>query len=110
LAPVLMPQFLTLVSHVRLLDLPDFPMPFFDQPVPPAMPGRLLYEREVVKKCTAEIARSDGFVFSHPGIQLRTCGGAQEPRDWVNPQWNRKAAAFVSDGVRPSERLGFHLT
>ena len=24
----------------RLLDLRDFPMPFFDQPVPPAMPGR----------------------------------------------------------------------
>ena len=26
--------------EVRLLDLRDFPMPFFDQPVPPAMPGR----------------------------------------------------------------------
>ena len=24
----------------RLLDLRDFPMPFFDQPAPPAMPGR----------------------------------------------------------------------
>ena len=24
----------------RLLDLRDFPMPFFDQPLPPAMPGR----------------------------------------------------------------------
>jgi NAD(P)H-dependent FMN reductase len=24
----------------RLLDLRDFPMPFFDQPTPPAMPGR----------------------------------------------------------------------
>ena len=23
----------------RLLDLRDFPMPFFDQPAPPAMPG-----------------------------------------------------------------------
>jgi NADPH-dependent FMN reductase len=26
----------------RLLDLRDFPMPFFDEPVPPAMPGRPL--------------------------------------------------------------------
>jgi hypothetical protein len=25
--------------EVRLLDLRDFPMPFFDQPLPPAMPG-----------------------------------------------------------------------
>ena len=42
----------------QLLDLRDFPMPCFDQPVPPAMPGRPAYENEVVKKWTAEIARS----------------------------------------------------
>jgi len=29
---------------VRLLDLRDFPMPFFDQAVPPARPGRAPYE------------------------------------------------------------------
>jgi NAD(P)H-dependent FMN reductase len=34
----------------NLLDLRDFPMPFFDQPVPPATPGRPPYEHEVVKK------------------------------------------------------------
>jgi hypothetical protein len=39
----------------RLLDLKDYPM-FFDQPVPPAMPGRRPYEHEAVKKWTAEIA------------------------------------------------------
>ena len=27
----------------RLLDLRDYPMPFFDQPVSPATPGRLPY-------------------------------------------------------------------
>ena len=41
----------------RLLDLRDFPMPFFDQPMPPAMPGRPAYDNEVVKRWTAEIAR-----------------------------------------------------
>jgi NADPH-dependent FMN reductase len=50
----------------RLLDLRDFPMPFFDQPMPPAMSGRPPYENEVVKKWTAEIARSDGFIFVTP--------------------------------------------
>jgi NAD(P)H-dependent FMN reductase len=38
--------------EARLLDLRDFPMPFFDQPMPPAMPGRPPYEHEVVKKWT----------------------------------------------------------
>src|SRR5437588_5163186 len=36
--------------EARLLDLRDFPMPFFDQPMPPAMPGRPPYEHDVVKK------------------------------------------------------------
>jgi hypothetical protein len=43
--------------EARLLDLRDFPMPFFDQPVPPARQGRAPYEHEVVKRWTGEIAR-----------------------------------------------------
>lgn len=31
----------------RLLDLREYPMPFFDAPIPPAMPGRPAYEHEV---------------------------------------------------------------
>ena len=31
--------------EARLLDLRDFPMPFFDQALTPAMPGRAPYER-----------------------------------------------------------------
>ena len=50
----------------RLLDLRDFPMPFFDQPATPAMPGRPAFEHEVVQKWTAAIAQSDGFVFVTP--------------------------------------------
>src|SRR6476469_246169 len=40
----------------RLLDLRDFPMPFFDQAVSPATPGRAPYENAVVKGWTAAIA------------------------------------------------------
>src|SRR3989442_10629425 len=50
----------------RLLDLRDFPMPFFDQPLTPAMPGRPPYKNEVVQRWTAAIAQSDGFVFVTP--------------------------------------------
>jgi NAD(P)H-dependent FMN reductase len=31
-------------ADARLLDLRDFPMPFFDQLAPPALPGRAAYE------------------------------------------------------------------
>ena len=47
----------------RLLDLRDFPMPFFDQPATPATPGRPAFENEVVQRWTAAIVQSDGFVF-----------------------------------------------
>ena len=55
----------------RLLDLRDFPMPFFDQPMPPAMPGRPPYENEGVKKWTAEIARSGSAMVARGVQQLR---------------------------------------
>jgi NAD(P)H-dependent FMN reductase len=81
-----------------LLDLRDFPMPFFDQPVPPAMSGRAPYENEVVKRWTAEIARSDGFVFVTPQYNYGASAVLKNALDWVYPEWNRKAAAFVSYG------------
>ena len=64
--------------EARLLDLRDFPMPFFDQPMPPAMPGRAPYEHEVVKRWTAAIAAIGQFCFRHPGIQLRHLSSAQK--------------------------------
>src|SRR6266446_8415408 len=84
--------------EARLLDLRDFPMPFFDQAVPPAMPGRAPYENEVVKKWTAEIARSDGFIFVNPEYNHGYPAVLKNALDWVYPEWNRKAAAFVSYG------------
>jgi NAD(P)H-dependent FMN reductase len=82
----------------RLLDLRDYPMPFFDQPMPPALPGRPPYENEVVKKWTAQIAASDAFVFVTPEYNYGTSAVLKNAIDWVYPEWNRKAAAFVSYG------------
>src|ERR1700756_3201027 len=84
--------------EAQMLDLRDFPMPFFDQPVPPAMPGRAPYEHEVVKRWTAAIAASDGFVFVTPEYSYGPAAVLKNALDWVYPEWNRKAAAFVSYG------------
>jgi len=82
----------------RLLDLRDFPMPFFDQPVPPAMPGRPAFEHEVVRKWTAAIAQSDGFVFVTPEYNYGPAAVLKNAIDWVYPEWHRKAACFVGYG------------
>jgi len=82
----------------RLLDLRDFPMPFFDQAVSPAAPGRAPYENAVVQRWTAAIGASDGFVFVTPEYNYGPSAVLKNAIDWVYPEWNRKAAAFVSHG------------
>jgi NAD(P)H-dependent FMN reductase len=95
--------------EAQLLDLRDFPMPFFDQAMTPAMPGRPSFDNEDVKKWTAAIARSDGFVFVTPEYNYGTSAVLKNALDWVYPEWNRKAAAFVSygsaGGVRAVQQL-----
>jgi NAD(P)H-dependent FMN reductase len=85
--------------EARLLDLRDFPMPFFDEPVPPAAPGRQPYKHDVVKKWTEQIAVSDGFVFVTAEYNYGPPAVLKNAIDWVYPEWNRKAAAFVSYGA-----------
>jgi NAD(P)H-dependent FMN reductase len=82
----------------RLLDLRDYPMPFFDQPMPPAMPGRPAYEHESVQRWTQAIAKSDGFVFVTPEYNYGPSAVLKNAIDWVYPEWHRKAACFVSYG------------
>ena len=82
----------------RLLDLREFPMPFFDEPVTPATRGRPAYESEVVQKWTAAIAQSDAFVFVTPEYNYGPPAVLKSAIDWVYSEWNRKAAAFVSYG------------
>ena len=95
--------------QVKVLDLRDFALPFFDQPAPPAMPGRDPYTEPVVQKWTAEIAASDGFIFVTPEYNHSISAVLKNAIDWVYPEWNRKAAAFVSygsaGGARAIEQL-----
>jgi len=60
--------------------------------------GPAAYEDETVKRWTAEIARSDGFVLVTPEYNFGPAAVLKNAIDWVYPEWNRKAAAFVSYG------------
>ena len=82
----------------RLLDLREYPMPFFDEAVTPATPGRAPYSNEVVQRWTAQVAAADGFVFVTPEYNYGPPAVLKNALDWVYPEWNRKAVAFVSYG------------
>jgi hypothetical protein len=73
-------------------------MPFFDQAARPAMPSRPPYQSELVQRWTAAIVRSDGFVFVTPEYNYGASAVLKNATDWVYPEWNRKAAGFVSYG------------
>ncbi|HWZ89985.1 MAG TPA: NAD(P)H-dependent oxidoreductase, partial [Polyangiaceae bacterium] len=56
------------------------------------------YENAVVQRWTAAIAASDGFIFVTPEYNYGTSAVLKNAIDWVYPEWNRKAAGFVSYG------------
>jgi NAD(P)H-dependent FMN reductase len=95
--------------ETQLLDLREFPLPFFDQPVPPATAGRASYEGAVVNGWTTAIARSDGFIVVAPEYNHGPSAVLKNALDWVYPEWNRKAIGFVSygstGGARSVEQL-----
>ena len=95
--------------QTRVLDLRDFPLPFFESAVPPAMPGRQPYDNERVRQWTAAIAASDGFVVATPEYNFGTSAVLKNAIDWVYPEWNRKAVACVAwgsqGGVRAVQQL-----
>ena len=84
--------------EVRLLDLRDFPMPFFDQAALPGMPGRAPYPDPNVRRWTEAIGESDGFIFATPEYNYGPPAVLKNAIDWVYPEWNRKAVAFCSWG------------
>ena len=93
----------------KYLDLLDYPMPFFNEPVSPATPGRAPYKNDVVQRWTAEIAASDAFVFVTAEYNHGYPAVLKNAMDWVYPEWNRKPVAFVSyggvNGARAVEQL-----
>jgi NAD(P)H-dependent FMN reductase len=87
-----------------LLDLRDFPMPFFDQQYTPATPGHPPFENEAVQRWTTAIAQSDGFIIVTPEYNYGPSAVLKNAIDWVYPEWHRKAVSFVSYGVMAGVR------
>lgn len=94
---------------VRLLDLRDYPMPFFDEPYSPMRADREPFDNEAVQRWTEEIAASDGFIVVSPEYNHGYSAVLKNAFDYVYREWNRKPIAFVGygsvGGARAVEQL-----
>jgi NAD(P)H-dependent FMN reductase len=81
----------------ELIDLRDYPMPFFDEPIPPSA-IKEPYAHPVVQKWTQKIAEADGFVIVTPEYSHGYPAVLKNALDYVYKEWNRKPVAFVSYG------------
>lgn len=82
----------------RVLDLRDFPLPFFDSAMLPGIPGRPQYDNKAVQEWTAAIAASDAFVVATPEYNFAPPAVLKNALDWVYAEWRRKPIGFVSWG------------
>ena len=84
--------------NVEVLDLRDYEMPFFNEPIPPSMKSEP-YKNEAVSRFTAKIKEGDAFVIVTPEYNHGAPGILKNAIDWVSQEWNKKPVAFVGYGV-----------
>ena len=93
---------------VELLDLRDYPMPFFNQAVSPSA-IKEPYADETVARWTKKIAEADAYIFAATEYSHGYSAVLKNALDWVYREWNNKPVGFVAwggvGGARSVEQL-----
>ncbi len=93
---------------VELLDLRDYPLPFFEEAMPPGL-AKDGYTNPVVVRWRDKIREADGYIICTPEYNHGYPGVLKNALDYVYFAWSRKAVAFVSwggaGGTRGVEQL-----
>jgi NAD(P)H-dependent FMN reductase len=93
---------------VELLDLRDYPLPFFEEPFPPAF-ARDNYTHPVVVQWREKVKEADGYIICTPEYNHGYPAVLKNALDYTYFSWSRKPVAFVSwggaGGTRGVEQL-----
>ena len=94
--------------RVELLDLRDYPLPFFEEAFPPAY-ARDNYSNPAVVKWREKIKEADGYIICTPEYNHGYPAVLKNALDYTYFAWSRKPVAFVSwggaGGTRGVEQL-----
>jgi len=88
---------------VELLDLRDYPMPFYDQPLTPSQSAGK-YVNDTVKKWAGKIGDGDAFIIVTPEYNHGYPAVLKNALDSIFLEWNRKPVGFVSYGTASGTR------
>lgn len=80
---------------VEIVDLRDYPMPFFDEVASNAWAPST---NEVAQQWQKKVAEFDGYIFITAEYNRSISAVLKNALDYAYPEWNRKAAAFVGYG------------
>ena len=81
----------------ELIDLRDWPLPFYDEPASPSY-TKGPYGNELGNKWKAKVAEADGYIIIAPEYNHGYPAVLKNALDWVYYEWNNKPVGFVSYG------------
>lgn len=81
----------------ELIDLAEWPLPFFDEAVSPSMSGGK-YANDLGAKWAAKVAEADAYIMISPEYNHAPSAVLKNAIDWVSPEWNKKPVGFISYG------------
>jgi len=92
--------------EVELVDLRDYPLPFFDEP---ASNAYVPSTHEAARRWQRKVAEFDGYIFVTAEYNRGISGVLKNALDYAYPEWNRKPAACLGygsvGGARAIEQL-----
>ncbi|MBU6415482.1 NAD(P)H-dependent oxidoreductase [Patescibacteria group bacterium] len=95
--------------EAELLDLRDYPLPFFDESTSPARIKDGAYPNEIARKWAAKIREADAFIIVTPEYNHGASGVLKNALDYIYTEWNNKPVGFVAyggvGGARAVEQL-----
>lgn len=95
--------------EVEVVDLRDFPLPFFDEVASSAWAPS---QNEVAQRWQKKVAEFDGFIFTAAEYNHGPTAVLKNALDYAAKEWNKKPAGFVGyggvGGARAVEQLRLH--
>lgn len=95
-------------AEIEMIDLADYPMPFFNEPISPRYnPNRT--PAPEVQKFLDVMNRQDAYIFVTPEYNHSIPAVLKNAFDYLTWEMNRKPAAIVSHGTVGGARAAMHL-